>query len=141
MTTQIPEGFKSIGEEGLFLGHIGGIHWRPVEGGAQTCIVIEPHHCNPFGTTHGGLLMTLLDITLGATAHGLMAERGGGVHPLTVQQTTSFMKPARQGELLMGYGVIESASPSIIFVGAKLMVEDRLVATASGVFRLPAPRN
>ena len=50
----------------------------------------EPEHMNSFNVTHGGAVMTLLDVTLATAARSV--DRGMGV--VTIEMKTSFMQPA-----------------------------------------------
>jgi uncharacterized protein (TIGR00369 family) len=50
----------------------------------------EPEHLNSFNVTHGGAVMTLLDVTLATAARSV--DRGMGV--VTIEMKTSFMRPA-----------------------------------------------
>lgn len=137
MNASIPEGFTPIDEAGTFLGHIGGLHWRLGEGAAETCVVLERKHTNPMGVAHGGLVMTLMDITLGATAHSLMPP---GAFPLTVQHSCNFIRGARLGDLLRCEARSDAATRSLIYVSARSFVGEQLVATGAGVFRIPSPQ-
>ena len=72
------------------------------EGGASE-ITFNPRdeHLNSFAVTHGGALMTLLDVTMACAARSVVPELG----VVTIEMKTSFMQPAvgalvARGELL-----------------------------------------
>ncbi len=132
----IPDGFEPIGQADSFIGHVGGLHWRRLADSTQTCLVLERKHTNPIGTAHGGLLMTMLDITLGATAQSRLGHTGEG-HPATIQLSTSLMAAAREGELLQGEAQVDAATRTMSFVSGRLHVGGRTVITGSAVFRNP----
>ncbi|HRA63668.1 MAG TPA: PaaI family thioesterase, partial [Burkholderiaceae bacterium] len=48
-------------------------------------------HCNAFGLTHGGVLMTLLDVTMASAARSVQKAMG----LVTIEMKTSFMQAAR----------------------------------------------
>jgi len=50
-----------------------------------------PEHLNSFNVTHGGALMTLLDITMATAARSVQKDMG----LVTIEMKTSFMRPAR----------------------------------------------
>ncbi|HVZ43626.1 MAG TPA: PaaI family thioesterase [Ramlibacter sp.] len=90
----------------------------------------KPEHMNSFSVTHGGALMTLLDVTMAAAARS--AEREMGV--VTIEMKTSFMRPARGR--LCGKGRLVHRTPTMAFVEA--MVYDRqahVCAHATGTFK------
>ncbi|TQM37021.1 PaaI family thioesterase [Pseudonocardia cypriaca] len=131
-----PEGYVPIGQEDTFLGHVGGITWKRRADRTDTCLLLAPHHLNPNGTAHGGFLLTLLDITLGATVEsflGVAADR----HPVTLQLSCSMLAPARGGELLFGEAAVDRATRTVTFVSARLHSRGQTVLTASAVFRNP----
>jgi uncharacterized protein (TIGR00369 family) len=51
----------------------------------------EPEHLNSFNVTHGGAVMTFLDVVLATAARSV--DKGMGV--VTIEMKTSFMQPAR----------------------------------------------
>ncbi len=50
----------------------------------------KPEHLNSFSVTHGGALMTLLDVSMATAARSLVPEMG----VVTIEMKTSFMQPA-----------------------------------------------
>jgi uncharacterized protein (TIGR00369 family) len=54
-----------------------------------------PEHLNSFGVTHGGALMTLLDVSMATAARSVTPDMG----VVTIEMKTSFMQPA-QGPLI-----------------------------------------
>ncbi len=132
----IPEGFEPVREDDTFLGHVGGLYWRRLDDHTDTCIVLAKRHTNPIGTAHGGLLATMLDITLGATAQAHIGHTGTG-HPATIQLSINLIGPAREGELLLGEARVDAATRTMSFVSGRLHVGGRTVVTGSAVFRNP----
>lgn len=62
------------------------------EGGqAQISYTPKPDHQNAFGVTHGGALMTLLDVTMASAARSVQMDLG----LVTIEMKTSFMQNAR----------------------------------------------
>jgi acyl-coenzyme A thioesterase PaaI-like protein len=134
--TAVPEGFVPLGQEGTFLGHVGGLTWHRQADRTDVCVLLEPHHLNPNGTAHGGFLLTVLDITLGATVEsylGVDADR----HPVTLQLSASMMAAAKGGELLFGEATVDRSTRTVTFVTARLHSAGDTVLTASAVFRNP----
>lgn len=134
--SDVPDGFIPLGQESSFLGHVGGLTWKRSSDRTDTCVLLAPHHLNPNGTAHGGLLLTVLDITLGATVEsylGIHPER----HPATLQLSCSMLAPAHGGELLFGEAAVDRSTRTVTFVSARLHSGGQTVLTASAVFRNP----
>ncbi len=73
-----------------FVDHLG-FELHVFEGGfSELSYTPKPEHLNSFGVTHGGALMTLLDVTLAVAARSVQPEMG----VVTIEMKTSFMQPA-----------------------------------------------
>jgi uncharacterized protein (TIGR00369 family) len=90
----------------------------------------EESHLNSFNVTHGGALMTLLDVTMATAARSV--DKTLGV--VTIEMKTSFMQPAR-GQLI-GKGKLLHRSKSMAFTeGTIFDSEGRICAHATGTFK------
>ena len=80
----------NFGVEIPFVDHLG-FELTVFEGG-QSEIVFEPRpeHLNSFAVTHGGALMTLLDVTMAVAARSTQPDMGA----VTIEMKTSFFQPA-----------------------------------------------
>ncbi|MCR0981655.1 PaaI family thioesterase [Roseomonas populi] len=119
-----------------FSGHTGPYWSRPEGDGWAYGLVVEPHHLNGHGITHGGLLMTMLDNTLGLTAWYATGQRPS----VTMQLNTHFVAAAHPGEFLEARGEVVRLAKSVIFLRGQLTVGDRLVAAADGIWKVLAAR-
>jgi len=89
-----------------------------------------PEHLNAFGLTHGGALMTLLDVTMAAAARSVQRDSG----LLTIEMKTSFMQPARGR--VTGEGRLLHRSASLAFTEATVFDEaGQPCAHATGTFK------
>lgn len=77
------------------------------------CIVSE-NHLNPRDIAHGALFFAILDTAMG------MAVRTLGFNSVTIQCSSSFIKPAVKGEVLTGRARIESSGKNIYFASGEL---------------------
>jgi uncharacterized protein (TIGR00369 family) len=93
----------------------------------------KPEHLNSFGVTHGGAIMTLLDVSMAQAARSVAPEMGLA----TIEMKTSFMKPVPgDGSTLTGRGHLIQRTKSMAFVEAKLHdSQGNLCAQASGTFK------
>ena len=62
------------------------------EGGqSESVYAPKPEHVNSFDVTHGGAVMTLLDVSMATAARSLELNMG----VVTIEMKTSFMRPTR----------------------------------------------
>jgi len=64
----------------------------------------RPEHLNSFAITHGGAVMTLLDVVMATAARSVAQEMG----VVTIEMKSSFMRPAqaKAGEHLVAQGLL-----------------------------------
>ncbi len=90
----------------------------------------QPDHLNSFSVTHGGALMTLLDVTMATAARSVNQDMG----VVTIEMKTSFMQPARGP--LHALGDLMHRSATMAFTQATVYDEQgRACAHASGTFK------
>jgi uncharacterized protein (TIGR00369 family) len=128
---------KLFGVEIPFVTHLG-FELVKMEGGeSELKYLPKPEHLNSFLVTHGGAVMTLLDVTLATAARSVDLEIG----VVTIEMKTTFMQPCRG--LLTGKGRLMHRTRSIAFVeGTIYDAGGQACAHASGTFKYvkrPAP--
>ena len=113
-----------------FVSHLG-FELERFEGGqSQLGYLPSPEHFNSFDVTHGGALMTLMDVTMAAAARSVNQEMG----VITIEMKTTFMQPARG--LLTGKGRLIHRTGSMAFTEATIFdTEGRACAHATGTFK------
>ncbi|MEI8169680.1 MAG: PaaI family thioesterase [Rhodoferax sp.] len=126
-TTDTSLGF---GVEIPFVTHLG-FALTLFEGGASELVFEpQPEHLNSFGVTHGGALMTLLDVTMAVAARSVQKDMGA----VTIEMKTSFMQPAR-GKLT-GKGRLMHRTATMAFTeGTIFDALGRACAHATGTFK------
>lgn len=136
MSEHAPEGFELVRQGETFLDVVGPIYARHVERDRriELYLKIARKHSNPTGIAHGGLLVTLMDVTLGMNAGAHVGHVG--VYP-TVQLSCNFMASAREGDELMSEARVEQVTRSLAFMSGRLRVGERTILTATAVFRNP----
>ncbi|MCA3643161.1 MAG: PaaI family thioesterase [Methylobacterium sp.] len=88
---------------------------------------------NPAGFIHGGILVAMLDETMGSV---ILNTTQATMSATTISLAVDYVRPARCGRLF-GDGQITSLGKSIAFVEAKLFGEDgKVVARATASFKL-----
>ena len=66
MNPLIPEGFKELRVSDDFVGLIGPLWFKAEDDKLRVGLPLEPRHGNPMGWAHGGLLVTVADMVMGA---------------------------------------------------------------------------
>jgi uncharacterized protein (TIGR00369 family) len=91
---------------------------------------------NSWGSVHGGVLMTLLDVALASAGRSLDETCNGA---LTVEMKVNFIAAAFG--TVHGEGRAQRAGRSLIFSEGELTAEDgTLLAKATGTFKLLYPK-
>ena len=120
----------SFGVDIPFVTHLG-FELVLFDGGASE-IQFEPRpeHLNSFAVVHGGVSMTLLDVTMAAAARSVQKDMG----VVTIEMKTSFMQPAR-GKL-SGKGRLMHRTASMAFTEATVFdAGGKMCAHATGTFK------
>lgn len=137
MTTEpAHEKLKAAGwtevETSGFLNLIGPLWERAVDGHHEYAILTEHKHHNRRDRVQGGVLMTLAD-----RASGMIARLVSGRPTLaTVQMDVHFIDAGQIGELLVAKPRVVRVTHTLIFTTTEVIAEGRVVATASGVFKI-----
>jgi uncharacterized protein (TIGR00369 family) len=71
------------------------------EGESELRLALEPHHLNPGGIAHGGIVASMLDIAIGL-AH--RTQLGMGATHVTVELHVNYLRPARGGSTIEARG-------------------------------------
>jgi uncharacterized protein (TIGR00369 family) len=121
---------ESFGAYIPFVDHLGFEMVFFDEGQSELRYTSEPEHLNSFNVTHGGAVMTLLDVTLASAARSV--DKGMGV--VTIEMKTSFMQPARG--TLTGKGRLIHRTGSMAFTeGSVFDSQGRVCAHATATFK------
>jgi uncharacterized protein (TIGR00369 family) len=115
-----------------FLHLIGPLWERAVEGHHEYAILAVDKHHNRRNRVQGGVLMTLAD-----RASGMIARLVSGRPTLaTVQMDVHFIDAGQIGELLIARPRVVRVTHTLIFTTCEVVAGGRVVATASGVFKI-----
>ena len=115
-----------------FIAHLGIEAKEIAQGEVQAELILQPHHLNPMGMSHGGILMTLLDFTMAMSAKSKAQHPGAG---LTIDMSIAFMKGGKSK--LISHGKVLRSGRSIHFCEASITdITGEMVAKAMGTFKL-----
>jgi uncharacterized protein (TIGR00369 family) len=120
----------NFGVEIPFVTHLGFALTLFEGGSSELLFEPRPEHLNSFGVTHGGALMTLLDVTMAVAARSVQPDMGA----LTIEMKTSFMQAAC-GKLT-AKGRLMHRTATMAFTEATVFDEaGRACAHATGTFK------
>lgn len=108
-----------------------GNFYEPLEPDDDPRVVlrVEEKHCNSSGITHGGLLMTMADLTLCMMARqGLKNDR-----VITVSLDCQFISAGEIGDFLVARAEVTRQGGSLVFVRGEIRAGERVLLTASAV--------
>ena len=113
-----------------FVHHLGFQLVRFDSGESEIHYEPRPEHLNSFAVAHGGVCMTLLDVTMAVAARSVDKQMG----VVTIEMKTSFMQPAR-GKL-SGKGRLMHRTAKMGFTEATIYdAAGRPCAHATGTFK------
>ena len=117
-----------------FVDHLG-FTLEKFEGGqSELLFAPRPEHFNSFDVTHGGAVMTFLDVIMATAARSVDPEMG----VVTIEMKTTFMRPAKvpAGDKLVGKGRLVHRTRSMAFTEGHIYdANGQLCAAATGTFK------
>lgn len=115
-----------------FLGHVGPVWSKIGDGEHRFGFVVDAKHDNTQERSHGGMIMTLCDDGMGQTAQA--ARQGERL--FTVSFECQFISGARNGEFVEAHCEVVKATRSLVFMRSTCFVGERVVAAASGIWKV-----
>ena len=125
--------FEQISLKPGFMKHNGGLLFKNIsESEYQFKTTINENHLNAAGITHGGFIAAVIDAGAGTAAH-----RAADQHPcVTISLELKFISAVKLGQELIGIAKIQKKTKSLFFLTCELKTSDKIVATASGVWKI-----
>jgi len=125
--------FQQISLKSGFMKHNGGLLFKTIsENEYQFKTTIKENHLNAAGITHGGFIAAVVDAGAGTAAH-----RAVNNNPcVTISLELKFIAAIKLGQELTGTTKIQKKTKSMVFLTCELKVSDKIVATASGVWKI-----
>ena len=125
--------FEQISLKPGFMKHNGGLLFKTI---SETEYIfkatIKENHLNAAGIAHGGFIATFVDAGAGTAAH-----RSAGQNPcVTISLELKFISAVKLGQELVGKTKIQKKTKSMVFLTCELTAEDKIVATASGIWKI-----
>ena len=94
---------------------------------------VDERFLNPAGIVQGGFLSAMMDSAMGASA--VLSVKDRKVSIANTEMKSSFLRPARTGDVLTCTARVLKPGNVVAFLGARVQDEQgRLVATASSTY-------
>ena len=125
--------FEQISVKSGFMKHNGGLLFKTIkENEYEFKTIINENHLNAAGITHGGFIAAFVDAGAGTAAH-----RSADNSPcVTISLELKFISAVKLGQELIGNTKIQKKTKTMVFLTSELTAENRIVATASGVWKI-----
>ena len=93
--------------------------------------IIKENHLNSAGIAHGGFIAAVVDAGAGTAAHRAVYNNPC----VTISLDLKFISAVKLGQELIGNTKIQKKTKSMVFLTCELKAENKIVATASGVWK------
>ena len=125
--------FEQISLKPGFMKHNGGLLFKTIsENEYEFKATIKENHLNAAGITHGGFIAAFVDAGAGTAAH-----RSADQNPcVTISLELKFISAVKLNQELIGKTKIQKKTKSMVFLTCQLTAEDKIVATASGIWKI-----
>ena len=125
--------FEQISIKPGFMKHNGGLLFKTIsENEYEFKTTIKENHLNAASITHGGFIAAFVDAGAGTAAH-----RSADQNPcVTISLELKFISAVQLGQELIGKTKIQKKTKTMIFLTCELNVSNKIVATASGVWKI-----
>ena len=101
--------------------------------GAKTYVMrADSRHMNRRGVMHGGMFMTLADLTLGQAVWDATDKAA----VVTLNMQTHFLKPAVEGDIIQVAPELVRRTRALVFMRGDFTVNGEIVFTASTIWKV-----
>ena len=125
--------FEQISIKPGFMKHNGGLLFKTIsEKEYEFKTTIKKNHLNAANITHGGFMAAFVDAGAGTAAH-----KSADQNPcVTISLELKFISAVKLHQELVGKTKIQKKTKSMVFLTCELTVANKIVATASGVWKI-----
>lgn len=131
----VPAGFQRLNFKGIAFNVLIGPIFARIDGrDVHLGFRAQPCHCNPAGMVHGGMLMTMGDMTAGFVT-GFKA--GLDKFLPTINMTFDFVSPGRAGDWIDCTGEVLKVTRHMAFASVALHANGNQLLRASCIMKIP----
>ena len=125
--------FEQISLKPGFMKHNGGLLFKTIsENEYEFKATIKENHLNAASITHGGFIAAFVDAGAGTAAHRAVDQNPC----VTISLELKFISAVKLHQELVGKTKIQKKTKSMVFLTCELTVANKIVATASGVWKI-----
>jgi len=125
--------FEQISLKSGFMKHNGGLLFKTISKNEyEFKTTINENHLNAAGITHGGFISAVVDAGAGTAAH----RTSNSSLCVTISLELKFISAVNLGQELIGIAKIQKKTKSMVFLTCELTSSNKIVATASGVWKI-----
>jgi uncharacterized protein (TIGR00369 family) len=125
--------FEQISIKNGFMKHNGGLFFRNISSNEyEFKTTINENHLNAAGITHGGFIAAFVDAGAGTAAHRSAEQKPC----VTISLELKFISAVKLGQELYGKTKVQKKTNSFVFLTCELTSASKIVATASGVWKI-----
>ncbi|RZO49272.1 MAG: PaaI family thioesterase [Candidatus Pelagibacterales bacterium] len=125
--------FEQISIKPGFMQHNGGLLFKTIsENEYEFKATIKENHLNAAGITHGGFIAAFVDAGAGTAAYRAANHN----ICVTISLELKFISALNLGQELIGKARIQKKTKSMIFLTCELTAANRIITTASGVWKI-----
>ncbi len=103
------------------------------EGRAVVEVHAEKRHLNPGGTVHGGVVYTLVDVSMAEALRTTIAEEDE--RPVTIEIKVNYLEPGKAGTLT-STAQVRKGGKRVTIVEAEVAQDSEVVALAIGTYTI-----
>ena len=103
------------------------------EGRAVVEVRAEERHLNPGGTVHGGVVYTLVDVSMAEALKTTIPE--GDERPVTIEIKVNYLEPGQAG-MLTSAEQVRKGGKRVTIVEAEVAQDGEVVALATGTYTI-----
>ena len=127
------QNFEQISLKPGFMKHNGGLLFKTIsENEYQFKSTINKNHLNKAGITHGGYIASLIDAGSGTAVHRSTNTNSC----VTISLDIKFIAPTKESDKILGFTKILKKTNSMVFVICHLECNNKIIASASGVWKI-----
>ena len=125
--------FEQISLKQGFMRHNGGVLFRNIsEYEFEFKSTVNENHLNAAGITHGGYLSALIDAGAGTAAHRAANNNAC----VTISLDLKFIGVSKVGDEIIGHVKILRKTKTLVFLFCELKCNDKVITSASGVWKI-----
>ena len=129
----MPKDFEQLSIKPGYIKHNGGLLFREISKKEyEFKTTIKKNHLNAAGITHGGYIASIIDSGAGTGAHRV----ANNLPCVTISLDINFIGTSKLGDEVIGFAKIQKKTKSLVFLICHLECNGKMIASASGIWKI-----